>query len=102
MSKLSKLEPVVKKVLTEHKETRSDDFKLIFAVYRELNFYHTTKELFCELMLNHELYKLPPFESVTRCRRKLQKDYPELANEKTKEKRIDATEDYIEYALYGV
>lgn len=101
MSKLSKLEPVVKKVLTEYKATRSDDFKLVYAVYRELDFFHTTKELFCEIMLNHKLYNLPPFESITRCRRKLQKDYPELANEKTKEKRLNKTAEYIDYAIDG-
>lgn len=101
MSRLNKLEPVVKKVLTEHEETRSDDFKLIFAVYRELDFFHTTKELFCEIMLNHKLYKLPSFESITRCRRKLQNDYPELANEKTKEKRLNETAEYIDYAIDG-
>lgn len=102
MSKLGKIEPIVKKVLTEYEDTRNDDFKLIYAVYRELNFYHTTKELFCELMLNHNLYNLPPFETITRIRRKLQKDYPELANEKTKEARLNETMDYIDYALKGV
>lgn len=101
MSKLSKLEPVVKKVLTEYEETRSDDFKLIYAVYRELDFFHTTKELFCEIMLNHKQYNLPSFESITRCRRKLQNDYPELANEKTKEKRLNETAEYIDYAIGG-
>ena len=101
MSKLNKLEPVVMKVLTEYKETRSDDFKLIFAVYRELDFFHTTKELFCEIMLNHKEYNLPPFESITRVRRKLQKDYPELANEKTKEKRLNETAEYIDYSIGG-
>ena len=101
MSKLSKLEPVVKKVLENFEETRSDDFKLIYSVYRELDFVHTTRELFYEIMMNHDLYKLPPFESITRCRRKIQKDYPELANEKTKEKRLNATSDYIDYAIDG-
>ena len=74
MSKLSKLEPVVKMVLEEYEETRSDDFKLIYSVYRELDFAHTTRELFYEIMMNHDLYKLPPFESITRCRRKIQKN----------------------------
>lgn len=101
MSKLNKLEPVVKQVLTEYEETRSDDFKLIYAVYRELDFFHTTRELFYEIMMNHKLYNLPPFESITRCRRKLQKDYPELANEKTKEKRLNETAEYIDYAIGG-
>lgn len=88
-------------VLEEYEETRSDDFKLIYSVYRELDFAHTTRELFYEIMMNHEQYNFPPFESITRCRRKIQKDCPELANEKTKEKRLNATSDYIEYAIDG-
>lgn len=101
MSRLNKLETVVKMVLEEFEETRSDDFKLIYSVYRELDFAHTTRELFYEIMMNHDLYKLPPFESITRCRRKIQKNHPELANEKTKEKRLNATSDYIDYAIDG-
>lgn len=98
---LYKLEDVVKDVLTRFEETRSDDFKLIYAVYRELNFVHTTRELFYEIMMNHKEYKLPHFESVTRCRRKVQNKYPELANEKTKTKRLNETAQYIEYAIDG-
>lgn len=101
MSKLKKLETVVKHVLEEFEETRSDDFKLIYSVYRELDFAHTTRELFYEIMMNHDLYKLPPFESITRCRRKIQKDFPELANEKAKEARLNETSEYINYAIDG-
>lgn len=102
MSRLIKLEAVVKKVLIEHEETRSDDFKLIYAVYRELDFVHTTRELFYEIMMNHNLYDLPPFESITRCRRKIQKNCPELVNKKSKEKRANSTGDYIKYAINGL
>lgn len=101
MKRLNKLEPIVKEVLIKYEETRSDDFKLIYAVYRELDFIHTTRELFYEIMLYHDSYNLPPFESITRCRRKIQKNHPELANEKTKEKRLNATSDYIDYAIDG-
>ena len=101
MKKLKRLEEVVKMVLEEYEETRFDDFKLIYSVYRELDFVHTTRELFYEIMMNNDLYKLPPFESITRCRRKIQKNHPELANEKTKEKRLNATSDYISYSIDG-
>ena len=102
MSKLSKLEPVVKMVLEEFEDTRSDDFKLIYAVYRELDFAHTTRELFYEIMMNHDLYKLPPFESITRCRRKLQKEYEELRPKKeVQDARLNETSEYISYAIDG-
>lgn len=99
---LYKLEDVVKDVLTRFEETRSDDFKLIYAVYRELNFFHTTRELFCEIMMNHNKYKLPSFASVTRSRRKLAKKYPELRPVKKVQKTRNKTEDeYINYAIDG-
>lgn len=98
-TKLQKVEDVVKNVLERYPETRADDFKLIFAVYREIDFFHTTKELFCEVMLNHKKYGLPAFESVSRARRKIQKDNPELSNKKIQEARINKTSEYISYAI---
>ena len=95
---LYKLEDVVKEVLTKYEETRKDDFKLIYCVYREINFKYITREPFWDVMLNHDLYKLPSFESITRSRRKIQKDIPELAEEKTKKKRLEVTADYIDYS----
>lgn len=98
---LYKLEDVVKEVLTNFEETRTDDFKLIYAVYREIDFTHTTRELFYEMMMNHKEYNLPPFESITRARRKVQKKHPELANKKVQEARYNETAEYIDYAIDG-
>lgn len=98
---LYKLEDVVKEVLTNFEETRSNDFELIYAVYREIDFVHTTREPFHEIMLNHKKYGLPPFESITRARRKIQKNYPELANKKVQEARYNETVEYIDYAIDG-
>lgn len=97
MIKLTKLEPVVRNVLKTYPDTRNDDFILIFAVYREMNLKDITREPFWDIMLNHADYKLPSFESITRCRRKIQKEHPELSNKKTQKKRLKATADYIEY-----
>lgn len=98
---LYKLEDVVKDVLTNFEETRADDFHLIYSVYRELDFVHTTRELFHEIMLNHKEYGLPPFESITRARRKIQKNHPELANKKVQVARYNETSEYIDYAIDG-
>lgn len=98
---LYKIEDVVKKVLIEYPGCRSDDFKLIYAVYREIDFTHTTRELFCELMLNHKAYNLPAFESITRARRKIQRTNPELSNKKVQEERLNKTSEYISYAIDG-
>lgn len=98
---LYKLEDIVKDVLENFEDTRSDDFVLIYRVYKEINEEAVIRELFFEVMLNHQLYNLPHFESVTRCRRKVQNKYPELSNEKTNKKRMNATTDYINYAIDG-
>lgn len=100
-SELLKLEPIVKRVLEQYPETRDDDFLLVYAVYREIDFRSITRELFCEIMMNHKKYRFPTFESVTRCRRKVQNKYPELASEKTKAKRLEETREYIDYAIDG-
>lgn len=97
--KLDKTENIVKYVLTTYKDTRDDDFVLIYRVYKEINEGAMIRELFCEVMLNHKEYGLPAFEGVTRARRKLQKEYPELRpSEKISELRQQQEEDYREYS----
>ena len=76
--KLDKVENIVKRVLETYSDTRDDDFVLVYRVYKEINEGAMIRELFCEVMLNHKEYGLPAFEGITRARRKLQKDYPEL------------------------
>ena len=97
--KLDKTENIVKYVLTTYKDTRDDDFVLIYRVYKEINEGAMIRELFCEVMLNHKEYGLPAFEGVTRARRKLQKDYPELRPSETIGKfRKQQEEEYRQYS----
>ena len=98
---LYKVEDIVKDVLSRYEETRSDDFILIYRVYLLINENAVIREPFYQIMLNHKNYGLPAFESITRARRKIQKNNPELANEKVKEARINKTSEYIDYALDG-
>ena len=94
-------EDIVKKALTLFQDARTDDFILIYRVYQLINENAVIREPFYHVMLNHKEYGLPPFESITRARRKIQKEYPELVNKKTQEKRLNATSDYIDYAIDG-
>lgn len=96
---LYKLDDTVKSVLERYPETRSDDFILVYSVYREINFKDVTIKPFHEIMLYHKQFGLPPFESVTRARRKIQSKHPELANEKTKKLREKQENEYIKYAI---
>ena len=102
MSKLKKVEMAVKKVLEEFEDSRSDDFVLIYRVYKEINESAMIRELFCEVMLNHKEYGLPAFESISRARRKLQAEYEHLRPSKKVQRARDEKEsEYIDYAIGG-
>ena len=99
MSKCSRVEPIVKKVLEEKPYTREDDFVLVYEVFKE--FLPNIDELsFQDIMLNHKEYGLPYFESVRRTRPKLQNKYPELLPpQAVQEARKLEETDYRTYAL---
>lgn len=83
-------------VLAEKPEARKDDFILLSYVLDKMgvpsNFDMRT------MLHNHEIFKLPCFESVTRARRKVQQLYPELKDKKTAEMRNAEQEKYREFA----
>lgn len=98
MNRLKKVEQIVKKVLEEHPETRDDDFALLTQVYYEFN-PEILGSSFNLVMLGHKEYGLPPFESVTRCRRKLQSKCKALmSSRQIEEARKKEEEVYKEYA----
>lgn len=101
MAKFNKLEPIVKEVLEEDAMAREDDFTLLFDVYYKLN-EEVMDYTFSQVMLAHKILGLPSFESITRCRRKLQATYEHLqAPKKMKDIRLNETSDYIDYAIDG-
>lgn len=99
MTNLYKIEDIVKDVLTKFEDSRSDDFILIYRVYQQINENAVVRQPFYDIMLNHKRYGLPPFESVSRARRKIQSKYPELSNKKIADKRLNKTSEYISYAI---
>lgn len=99
MSRCSKVEPIVKKVLEEEPYTREDDFLLVYEVFRKF-LPDIEKYDFKEIMLHHRDYGLPYFESVRRTRQKLQSKYPELESSKRTQRGRKLEEaDYKSYAL---
>ena len=84
---LYKTEKIVEKVLRQHKDTRADDFVLIYRVFKELNENVVVRLPFFEIMLNHKEYRLPAIASVMRARRKVYEKYPYLKPEKVTKKR---------------
>lgn len=101
---LERTEDIVLKVLQKYEQTRSDDFVLIYAVYREMAvnaeilFNIPLTDSFSDMMLNHKKYRFPSFESVTRTRRKIFETHPELKPKKITKERKKAEEEYKEYS----
>lgn len=89
------LEKIVLKLLKEYPITRKDDFILIAGVYKMLGV--DVSKSFKDVMKNHG--KLPSFESITRCRRKLQADNEELIDKASQKAR---KEEELKYFMeYG-
>lgn len=75
-------------------ETRSSDRSLILHVYSE--FYGVFSQPFFKVIDNTDL---PSFESIRRCRQKIQEENEDLrADKPVEDVRIAKQEEYIEYA----
>lgn len=92
------LENVVYTVLSRSKESRKDDFILVLEVIRE----------YCpplidmkikDILMEHKELGLPSFESITRARRKVQKEYPELIDYDTKKRREQLKKEFKNYYM---
>lgn len=96
LNNLLKLDKVVEEVLREDKLARRDDCYLILRVIQKMNPKLAT-ETFFNVMINARFYRIS-FESITRCRRRLQKKYPELADSKIESARQAEQLEYMQYA----
>ena len=73
---MDKLNQKVERILRTKPRTRNDDFLLINEVYKE---YISTQSMSFDLLAKmYRELELPPFESITRARRKIQKDNEKL------------------------
>ena len=93
------LTKVVKKVLTEHKDSRDSDFRTIGWVYAILK-PEVMSLPFKEVLWRHSELELPSFETIRRARQKLQHDHPELRGE-VYEKRMEKQTEYIDQFARG-
>lgn len=75
--KIKQVQEMVEVALMVDPATRDDDCVLYAAVCIRINPLAVATELGTALR-NHERYGLPSFESVTRARRKVQSNHPEL------------------------
>lgn len=96
MAKLDKIKNIVLRVLEKSTEARKDDFVLFSLVCDEMG---VPSNFDFRTMLNeHRLFGLPSWESVSRARRKIQAEQPELKDAETAEIRADEEEKYKEFA----
>ena len=92
--RLRQITQMVEWCLDRYPETRSSDRELIKVLYEE--FYSVWGEPFYMVMNRHDL---PSFESIRRCRQKLQAEHEEYrAVKPVEDRRIEVQADYIEYA----
>lgn len=98
MNEFIKNEEIVEYVLRIHEKSRNDDFYLILKVYELINPKPIYNCSFRDVMLNHKLYGLPSFHTISRCRRKVFEKYPNLKPLKVTEKRNELEEEYKEYS----
>ena len=95
MARVKKYEAVVYHILKTYKATRSDDKLLYYWFLREEGF--STKLTIESYLLGSNNY--PNYDSITRCRRKLQETHPSLRPPKNEQKRRDEAEkDFRAYA----
>lgn len=94
--KLQTMEKVVLEILEESPQARQDDYILMVKVCEKIN-PQILNYPFWLVMKNHH-FDLPNWETVTRCRRKIQQKRPDLVSPATSRKRRKKEEEYIEYA----
>lgn len=96
MAKLHTMEKIVLEVLEKCPNTRLDDYILMLEVCKKTN-PSVVNYPFGLVMQNHH-FNIPNWETVTRCRRKIQAKRPDLVAPFTARKRKNEEEVYKEYA----
>lgn len=95
MSRIKKYENVVRYILTNYEATRSDDKLLYYWVLHEEGF--NTGISIDRYLLSASDY--PNYDSISRIRRRLQAQFPELLPVKNEQiRRQEAEEDFRAYA----
>lgn len=93
MQKLVELKKVVYAELVENEQARSSDTELLLGVFKRLGI--NTQESFAELANSGKLRQM---ESITRCRRKIQQEHPELRVEAIADLRNERQQVFKDFA----
>lgn len=96
MRSLFKTEEIVEDILIRFPSARDDNFSLIYEFYMEISPLLLEKT-FKEILLNHQMYSLPSFESIFRARRKIVAKNPSLRPSKIIQELREENEDYYKF-----
>ena len=95
MARINTIHNKVKRILENNPETRADDWLLILKVWKE----YISTDISVETLLTHHIeLGVPNFESIRRCRQKIQADNPHLVDEEAREIRKKEEAEYRQYA----
>ena len=92
-----KIEPIVRDILKHNPDTRSDDFLLYNAVCKRMFPLSFGIIPFERALKYHKEIGLPPWETVSRIRRKIQEHNPDLKDERTARYRAEEELAYVDY-----
>lgn len=94
-----KIQDMVHEILIIHPETRNSDRELYYRVIEKVQ-PSVLRLPLGQTLLQYKELGIPNAETVGRCRRKLQADYPQLrADKATDEARFKEFKEFLDYAL---
>ena len=94
---LKTMEAIVMNVLESSILAREDDYVLMWLVCDRLK-PELCNKTFADVLYNHYALGLPNWETVTRCRRRIQEKHPELKVTAVAMKRQKKKPEYIAYS----
>ena len=98
MEKMKTVEEITRYILEEVEEARESDAVLYYHVCREYD-EDALRIEFGDVLLGEQFLRFPKYESVSRCRRKLQAKHPELrASKECQRRRYETMTKYEAYA----
>lgn len=95
MAKIYQVEPIVFEALKDNPKTRGDNFLLYIDVLRK---FIDPKMSLQSVFENHKTLGIPSLETITRCRRKIQAQNPELRDAAADKVRQDDEQEFVEYS----
>lgn len=96
MAKINTTHNTVLRILERNPETRTDDWMLILEVWKE---YINAEMPVATVFKHHIELGLPNFETIRRCRQKIQANNPHLVDERAKTIRRKEEAEFRKYAL---